>query len=503
MKKMLSFNNKNLIIYFFIMLLSLFSFLILKEQVKHINIYLIVSFTVLIVEGLILFYLMQENKLKIEKIFLLMATFLGFLYMIFIPLNAVPDEYGHFYRAYTISEGQLISKKNNRDENADYVPKSAAHIYSGYNLSSSFDYFDDLSDELNYEHEHKNETVAVDMAGQALFSPVCYIPQAIGILIGRILHFPMLLIAYFCRLVNFTVWLLVTYFSIKRLHSNKFVFLMLILLPMGIQQAASCSADALTNSVCFAFITYILHLIETKNKISTKSFVLVSTMAIIISMCKIVYLPLCLMLFLIPKECFKNKKDKMIKIIGLLSFVTILNLIWLKISSQFLFQALPGVNEQEQIKFIFTNPFQYLFILLNTIQSNGLNYLLNYSSIASYNIELSSFYFAIYYFIIFYVMIFDSFNKNITKKIKYILTFILLSCSLLIFTSIFIQWNPVGNNIIEGIQGRYFIPLLPLFALLFSRDRKNKGFQLSNIMIYGSILVFNIYTLANVLQFYL
>ena len=49
-------------------------------------------------------------------------------------------------------------------------------------------------------------------------------------------------------------------------------------------------------------------------------------------------------------------------------------------------------------------------------------------------------------------------------------------CSLLIYTSLYVQWTPLKYNIVNGIQGRYFIPLLAYFAIscvMIHRKRYN------------------------------
>ena len=44
----------------------------------------------------------------------------------------------------------------------------------------------------------------------------------------------------------------------------------------------------------------------------------------------------------------------------------------------------------------------------------------------------------------------------------------------LIFTSLYVQWTTIGSDSILGIQGRYFIPILPLIALLIGSQLKVK-----------------------------
>ena len=45
----------------------------------------------------------------------------------------------------------------------------------------------------------------------------------------------------------------------------------------------------------------------------------------------------------------------------------------------------------------------------------------------------------------------------------------------LIFTSLYVQWTTIGSESILGVQGRYFIPILPLLMLLIGNDIKIKS----------------------------
>ena len=58
---------------------------------------------------------------------------------------------------------------------------------------------------------------------------------------------------------------------------------------------------------------------------------------------------------------------------------------------------------------------------------------------------------------------------------KVILSLTLLAIIALIFTSLYVQWTTVGSQSILGVQGRYFIPILPLFMLLLGDVIKIKS----------------------------
>ena len=53
------------------------------------------------------------NKLKIEKCFVIIASFLGIIYILLAPLFTGSDEQNHYYRIYEISQGTIFTPTNN------------------------------------------------------------------------------------------------------------------------------------------------------------------------------------------------------------------------------------------------------------------------------------------------------------------------------------------------------------------------------------------------------
>lgn len=74
-----------------------------------------------------------------------------------------------------------------------------------------------------------------------------------------------------------------------------------------------------------------------------------------------------------------------------------------------------------------------------------------------------------------YVNISDETMKNkLTKYQTIIILFIILAIIGLIFTSLYVQWNDESDITIIGVQGRYFIPIVPLCTLLICNKLKFK-----------------------------
>ena len=429
-------------------------------------------------------YINRKN-LPLEKQFLIFGIIFGICYSIIIPMWGTPDEPTHYLRANEISHGHLISlKEDNRVGN--YLPENTHEIYEldVFNIK-----YADIISKLGIKES--KEYSFHGFANTALYSYVCYLPQSIGILIGRGLRLPMILGAYLGRLFNFMTWLFIIYMAIKYIPYGKRIVFMIAFLPMQLQEAISLSPDCLINSLSIGLIAYVIYHMSKNKKLDMKDYLLGSMITIIISLLKIVYLPLCLLVLLIPKERFNSTKDKYIKIGILAAICVIVNLIWLKISSGFLIEFNEGVDSSLQVSGILSNPLNYIRIILHTYRLSSFLYLKQMlgSILGWYNIGTSGLMLLIYFFVMLYVS-FKEKKVELKKYSKMMFIFIMITIVVLISTSLYVQWTPVGYPEIQGIQGRYFLPILLLGLFLFTRNNKNKDlfFRWDYIELFISII---------------
>lgn len=68
----------------------------------------------------------------------------------------------------------------------------------------------------------------------------------------------------------------------------------------------------------------------------------------------------------------------------------------------------------------------------------------------------------------------ETMRKKLNKYQTIIIALIILAIIGLIFTSLYIQWNNEADKTIRGVQGRYFIPIIPLCTILVCSKLKFK-----------------------------
>jgi uncharacterized membrane protein len=204
-----------------------------------------------------------------EIIFLLFGLFFGTILVFVTPPFQAPDEGAHFKRAYQISSGQIVAKKRNGSVGG-VIPLSITKLENYFmrlaDKKTKITY-QEIIDKMSIDLD-PTETFFGHFPNTSLYSPVPYLPQSIGIAIGRLLNFHTLNLLYLGRLLNLICWTLLTYLAIKITPILKWIFVLLSLMPMTIFLAASLSADPILISASFLLIACTLKYAQPNYKIS-------------------------------------------------------------------------------------------------------------------------------------------------------------------------------------------------------------------------------------------
>lgn len=418
----------------------------------------------------ILFICNKYKSTKLENIFLIIAIPIYLMYLIFIPTNCGHDEEFHWNRIFEITEGGFTSEIKN-DKAGYTLPKGIIlNVPDVYSIR----YQDILKNKpsiIDYSDKTflSNETIAV-------YSPGQYLPHLAGVTLGKTITDNSLIIFYIGRIFNMVSCILILYLAIKKMPYLKKIMFLFAFIPITIEGITTLSADGLLIAVSYYLLAYILDIIENSDSISIKNYIIIFLLGTLLAFSKLVYIPLIGLLLLIPTNKFKSKKDKIIKLLIIFASLILINFIWLKIASKYLEVYTLG-KSNAQISFILSNPFKYFQILIHSIENNGVELLmqtfgknlLHYEVITNYTIIPISL------IAVSLIILFNENKKDIIKKSgNIIITTIFLLVFVLIFTSIFIQWTNFNTDIIYGVQGRYFLPILPLICILLRNIIKGK-----------------------------
>lgn len=447
------------------------------------------------------------KSLNPQYVFILLGLIYGIAFLLLIPPFQVPDEYEHYYKAWDISNGNIIPEKIGNKAGV-YLPESVKIMTD--NVYQKWKYFILNNQELDMEYllslplESDND-VFVDISKYAVvtYSPIPYIASALSMAAGKMFNLSPLLLMYLGRLGNLILWLFVTFLAIRITPVFKWGFLAIALMPMTLFQAASLSADGVTLALSFLIIAIFLKLAldESIEKINTKHILILVLISLILSLAKLPYVMLILLFFLIPSAKFESKRQ-MFMIFGLLSLVTVLAIaIWNFMVNGLYMPLDPGVSIKDQLFYVLHNPVDYIHVLMNTSSKYAVEFpIISVGSWAYLDTPLSKWIYGIYFLVLFIIAIFDKNSFKINFKQRYIILGVFLLITSTIFFLEYLTWTYVGAQVIHGIQGRYLIPILPLlFLFLYENGSDTK----SRILVESMITLFIIFILSKVVSIFI
>ncbi|MFZ3590416.1 DUF2142 domain-containing protein [Bacillus sp. DJP31] len=438
----------------------------------------------------------RRYKDQIHKVFLVTSIPVGLILTLIVPPFDHLDELEHYYRSFEVSEGKFTNQVTEQGL-GNYLPLSLMNTVQEVRFIHQEGYrYTDVKDALHNKINPDDRIFIRNYASS--YAPIIYIPQALGMIVGRVIFDSPIMMMFLGRIINFLTYVAIAYIAIMIVPVKKKLFYLVALMPMAIIQATSLSADAITNSSALLFVSYILYLAYGEiDSIKSKHIAICILIGLFVGLSKIVYLPIILLFLIIPLVKFEDKKDFMKKAIIILIGCTLPFLVWnvLNISNLSVpdLRVNPGVSPKNQVLFILTHPFHYIKYFIDTLLLQGPSQILSMVGKVATNYFYPAPSIVIYTFI-FMLFFFGITNDESELSIKYrlkdrlIFLFTFFSVTFLIFTALYVGFTTVGGPIILGVQGRYFIPIAVLFFFSLSTRKiviydKNINF-LINTMIH-------------------
>ena len=427
----------------------------------------------------------KNIKLKIHHYLLLMCIYIVPVLILYPPLE-IPDEGVHFKISYTLAQ-HGISSFSKSDVS---VPKNINCLL--YSKPEIIDKVYNSNEIFKCVKQEKNINLPSLFGSNA--SPglpfLGYLPSSMFLKITDLITNSPLLIFYFGRLGNFIFSLLILYYALKIAPCHKRILLFVITIPMFIQQMNSYSYDSILNSMSILLISYFLAINSGEISFNRKTKIIISMITLLLITIKIVYFPLVFILFLISKEKFGSMKNKIIYFLELFIVTVILYLLLKRIF------ALPNValnnsSGPSNLSYLISNPLNIINIFINTLKVNAEFYLTSlFGYFSWFKFHLNNFT-IVNYVIMFLILIFS--EESILKDIKRdrLVIFVIISIIIsLVFASMYLLWSDYRLNFIDGVQGRYFIPILGFISILLIPRKKYLNFENTVLYYFINIMLF-------------
>lgn len=387
---------------------------------------------------------------------------LGLPYVFLIPPFQSPDEPRHFLHAWMLSEGQLWPQKTTDMRVGAVLPAKLAQVFSQF-------------DTLRHNPELKigriplcvsdnpgaqeNTRIFLDFANTALYAPVAYVPQAAGIACARSMKLSVLSSMYIARTFNLLCWIVLWAFAWKNLMRQFAGMVILALLPAGLVLAASCNADVLTNGFCILAFSMLT---------TPKSTLALPALALLLACIqKLVTLPFILLFWI------KTRVSPW-PALRWSALIVAATLTWAFWANDFFIpyddyhpdyrdtQTLnEGVNPGKQIAWIGRHPVQFTWICIKSYAAGMPSITAHW--IGKFGWEKNYLPFG-WILILFCAVLYQmgAYSNPADKRERLLYLGAALGYIALFSVSNYALWHRVGAETLSNLQGRYFVPVLPL-----------------------------------------
>lgn len=435
-----------------------------------------------------------------QNIFLFLGLWFGIVFIVTIPPFQVPDESVHFKRVYKLSTFDVFQTETKGSVIGDYMPSNLDSTpnnfsylaFRPYNKTSRKAILDNFKYKFNYD----NQAFLFNSASN--YSFFSYIPQLPVMFILRQFDISILTVYYLGKIFSLFFYIICIYYSIKIIPFGKNIMLVLALLPNAIQIAGSFSSDNCSNVLTFLAVAIILSLTQSTNIFfSWKKLWLYIFISVVIGVIKPIYFPIAFLGLIIPVSNFSKNQY-----FWIFNFICIFSCIFFTGIWTYLIINLnvtpPGfvelnIDPSKQVSNILNNPLSVLLVAKNTFTYFWGFYWQSSVGVLGYlDTVLKPWVYNIFYILLFSVALLD-FNK--TQKIRLVgsifLTLIGFAIIFGAFLGIYI-YSKIDALVVEGIQGRYFMPgLICVFVAIPTYFKFTfEPLKLKFILFFLSILLF-------------
>lgn len=401
---------------------------------------------------------------KAEIYLLITLLVFGLFACFLLPVSGGYDEETHLMRVWEMSALEFIPN----DVLGKDLPFPAVYWEMSYRRDvivravepGFWEKFSGLSlDALDYVYQ--------GVETRSVYSPPLLLPQAFVMrYLGRSLQWPALTVFYILRVTGLLSFLFLVWLSVRIIPFGKWILAILATSPVAILQAATISADAISNGIAFLFIAGTLAIVQ-KSEIRKKEWGLLAFLFLILFWGKINIAPLAALPFLILRPSqFKSRYAYMALFALAISLFLLEEIGWSAVAYSRLTTAPENTDPVGQIGFILAHPIEFISLLSRHILFSSFENLQDWIAIYGFAYwpvpTLTYYLFVLAVVASLFVTNNDSQPDQRTRWGLFI-TFVLAYLATII--SLYITFTPVGQGGINGVQGRYFTTVMPLLFL--------------------------------------
>jgi uncharacterized membrane protein len=445
--------------------------------------------------------LRAKGLLRPENIFVVIALLFGLVLTFVIPPLHGNDEIVHFPRAYDVQQGHLQSEHLGGYDYGAYVPAQIKQYNDAYREQVQNSQPDSVRlAEIRQQYDAEKLTgkskEPLAFTSASVYSAWAYAPQAIGIFIAKLLDLPLNWYVYVGRIFVLLAYIVLTYFAIRLMPFGKVFLVVVALLPTAVTQSVTLGMDGLVNGLSWLIIALTLAIFTQRIKVSSKILALILLLSLFLATTKQTYAPIAVLPLLIPARLYPFAYKKVWAWRAAFGAALVGVSLWYisatsPVNEIMHFIQRPGlyINEADQLHYVFQHPLQFLgMIFSQPLPIWSAHTYAGVVGVMTNRMLLLPIVVIVLLLTTLAVTVFHKERLHIASRDKLFVVsgsmIALVATFILINLALYLSFTRVGHPRVEGIQGRYFLPLLPLVGIVLHVLMPRFALRLSNAAVY-------------------
>ena len=462
--------------------------LAINNNVKM-NKYVCVYIFTFVLLGMICIVFRKILENKVEYLFAIFCMGLGTLIILIQPPQFMSwDEHIHYYNTLGIfqDKGEVLTAA----EAYMYLhpeEMSGAPTLSKEEKAMQIDYLNTLNQEVSTQ---------IGNGGYFNYSKIGYIHTAVIEKLAIVMNIPFYDQILIGKFTNLLLYCILLFMTIKVLPIYKRSAMIIGLLPTPMVLATSYSYDVMVIGMIFlATALVIREFYNVNERVKWKNLICIIVMYTLGCCSKAIYIPLILSVIFLPQKKFKNKAQKRVVCAIILTACILLMLsVVLPTTGGEMAADDRGGNTDvaKQLALIFRYPLGYAKILWDNVYRTFCDYILGQASLANMAYMGIHKFATVISVLVFGVIftepreIMDKNQKQSLNVYKIVNLILISGVVCLIWTALYLSFTEIGQTIIGGVQGRYYLPMAITGAILLYTDKIQTKFKRTN---YNTVIL--------------
>ena len=381
------------------------------------------------------------------RLYVAAALLLGLTYVFVTPPFAVPDEDSHFWRALAVGRGRLLATHG---LDSMPMPKSVEEFTWVIERTAPAE---TLAQKLKIAAALRHDDrIGRPLRFAAWYSPFPYIAT------GLVAALPLrpAIVFYGGRIANLLLTVLMIALAIRAAPEYGNIIAAAALLPMSLYELSSLSADAATIAMAWLFTALLLSPPRRTSLVALAGFAS--------GLCKPAYFLIVLLVFVTPLRWRQR-----LSILGATAIGTLLAIAAAQRGAYNPRRGLP-VDAGAQLRCIASDPIHFARVMLHDVVTNGRFYIEEMiGRFGANELKLSPVVITLEILLLLAVAL--TCGAALRTRVRVTALAIVAMTVAGILLSQYLIWSVVCGDALEGVQGRYFLEILPLFLAALALPR--------------------------------